>query len=228
MADFKHKGWDELFEHNKNRWKKPNEYVHLLSNKLKDQFKDKAHVLDIGYGTGRHILYFHQKGCLVSGFDIASNAKKYAKEIISTISDEIDLKVFDMSQTPWPYKPNSFEGALAINVIHHTNYNNFVKIINEISRILVKNGLFLATIASKQNHKFGKGDKIDEYTYLTDSGAEKGIPHCFLDNKDITKIFSPKFHLLKLELISGEIPEEDKPLKKEGSLDHWLIFAQKK
>lgn len=222
MQRFKSKGWDELFEESKNRWKKPNKYIHLLRDEVKKKF-EKKRVLDIGCGTGRHISYLHSKGFDVSGFDIASNVRNFVGK-----TEKAKLKKHDMNVFPWPYKSESFEGALAINVIHHTNYKNFVKIVNEINRILVKSGFFLGTIVSKKNHKFRCGKKIDEYTYLTDVGAEKGIPHCFLDEKDIKKIFEEGFRILELKLISGEIPEKDKKFKKEGALDHWLVFAQKK
>jgi len=224
----KFKGWEKLFEDDKNRWEKPNPYINLLEDKLKKFFRDKIHVLDVGYGAGRHIIYFNKEKFLVSGFDIAPTAKNYTEKLISLSSNKIDLKTFDMNQIPWLYKTEYFEGVIAINVIHHTNYNNFTKIIHEIARIMVKDGLFLATIASKENYKYKKGKKIDEYTFLTDIGAEKGIPHCFLDKSDITKIFTPKFQLLELRLICGEIPQDDIYFKNKIDLDHWLIFAQRK
>lgn len=222
MKKFKSKGWDELFVHEVNRWKKPNKYTNILTKELKRNFRNNIRVLDIGYGAGRHINFLIKNGFDTYGFDIAKNAEKYTN-VKST-----KLTTFDMNKFPWSYKDNFLNGALAINVIHHTNYTKFKKIIKEISRILVPNGLFLATIVSKENHKFGKGKKLDNNSYITDEGAEKGIPHCFLDERDIKNIFNKKFKILKLKIISGEIPKQDIKFRKKGALDHWLIFAQKK
>ncbi len=229
MGIFKSRGWDNLLEDDKNRWNEPNKYVNILIDNLKKKFKS-ARILDIGFGAGRHILYLHEFGFKISGFDIAQNAEHYAKERLSDIKDKelIDLKTFDMLSVPWLYNSNSFEGALAINTIHHTNYEGFIKIIDEISRVLVPSGLFLATITSKNNHKFGQGLKTDSHSYITDEGAEKGIPHCFLDENDINKIFNKKFKILKLKMISGEIPYKDIKFRKKGALDHWLLYAEKK
>jgi len=229
MSIFKPKGWDELFEEAANRWEKPNAYAYLLVDGLKERFRGTVRVLDAGYGAGRHLVYLHKQGFVVSGFEIASNAEKFARKKISPLenSDTISLKTFDMHQTPWPYKSESFEGLLAINVVHHTNYAGFLAIVDEMARVLVPGGLLLATVASKHNHKYGVGEQIDDHTYLTDSGAEKGIPHAFFDENDLRKIFSSKYNILNLQEISGEIPEADQHLKKEGALDHWRIYVEK-
>lgn len=227
---FESKGWDRLLEDDKNRWQNPNEHVPILANDLRKDFSGQIRVLDIGYGAGRHLLYFHEQGFKVSGFDIALNAEDYVREKLDGVkgAELIDLKTFDMLSIPWPYNFSSFEGVLAVNAIHHTNYQGFLRIINEISRVLVTGGLFLTTIASKNNHKFGKGPKVDDYTYITDSGTENGIPHAFFDEKDLIRIFSTSYNIKELRLISGEIPEADKAMKKEGTLDHWLLYAEKK
>ena len=132
-----------------------------------------------------------------------------------------------MHKMPWPYKPHSFEGVLSINVIQHTNYKNFLKIVKEISRILIPGGLFLCETPSKTNHKFGKGRRLDKYSYLTDFGAEKGIPHIFFDRKDLISILKNDYKIKILKRIEGEIPKADKKMKK-SKLDHWLILAEKK
>lgn len=230
MTGFRPRGWDELFEKEANRWVKPNEYAHILVDGLRSGFQGEIRVLDVGYGTGRHLVYLHRKGFRISGFEITSNAQQFVDRKLSHLegSRSIELRILDMHQIPWPYGSSSFKGVLAINVIHHTNYEGFVKIINEIARIVVPKGLLLATIASKHNHKYGKGKQIDDYSYLADSGAEKGIPHAFFDRQDLYRIFGEQYDIRMLEEITGEIPEADKHLRKEGIRDHWLIYAERK
>ena len=97
-----------------------------------------------------------------------------------------------------------------------------------MARLLTHGGLLLATVASKNNYKYGVGKKIDNHTFLTDSGAEKGIPHAFFDEQDLKEIFKNEFNIMRLQEMSGEIPEADRHLKKEGTLDHWLIHVERK
>ena len=86
----------------------------------------------------------------------------------------------------------------------------------------------MATIASKENHKYGNGKKIDGYTYITATGVEKGIPHAFFDEDDLYGILRGKYSVIKLERISGEIPDADKHMRKGTPLDHWLILVERK
>ena len=58
MSKFKPKVWNELFEKEENRWKKPNIYAHLLVDRLKKNFGEDSRILDIGFGAGRHLVYF--------------------------------------------------------------------------------------------------------------------------------------------------------------------------
>ena len=48
----------KLFEKEENRWKKPNIYAHLLVDRLKKNFGEDSRILDIGFGAGRHLVYF--------------------------------------------------------------------------------------------------------------------------------------------------------------------------
>jgi len=229
MTTFQPKGWDQLLEESRNRWNEPNEFIPLFASGLRQQFSGITRVLDAGYGAGRHIVYLHEQGFAVSGFDIAPNAEHHARaKLPQEVAAYVDLKTFDMHDTPWPYADSSFEGVVAVNVIHHTIYDGFVATLDEIARVLVPRGLVLATIASKGNHKYGIGEKIDEYTFLTDSGAEKGIPHAFFDETDLRNMLADKYTIRELREVSGEIPEADRHLKKEGALDHWLLYLEKK
>ena len=51
--------------------------------------------------------------------------------------------VLNIEKTPWPFKDNEFDEIYAYNVLEHVD--NFIKIIEEIYRILKPNGLFIVS-----------------------------------------------------------------------------------
>ena len=231
MAEFKARGWDVLLEETKNRWDTPNEFAPMLVERIRANFGEGKHrVLDGGYGAGRHLKYLLEQGFAPDGFEIAPNAEAHARKRLERVegAEDVELKCFDMHETPWHYEDGSYAGFLAINVIHHTNYEGFLATVDQIARVLKPQGVMLATIASKGNHKFGMGPRVDAYTFKTDRGAEEGIPHAFFDQEDLVRIFEPEYNVLELREVSGEIPEADRHMKKEGALDHWLVYVEKK
>ncbi len=219
--------WDSLFREEQNRWKEINTYVPLLEERLQRDFCGKnaagrVNVLDIGCGAGRHLAYFEEKGFQAFGFDASWEALKHA-QARAPLSF---LNTHNMHSFPWPYPDNFFSGTLAINVIHHGTLQQMATIAGEIARITVRGGWLLATIASPKNHKYGCGTKVDPYTFIPQSGAEAGVPHCFPAFDEVERIFTPHFQLYKLKPISGEVPEADK--NKQKDKDHWLILGKKR
>lgn len=222
------KSWNKIFNEQENRLEKPHDYINLITDALKEKFGIGARVLDIGYGCGRHLEYFLKQGFKVSGFDFSDNAEEHVRKRFSNLDiNKIDLRKINMFQTPWPYEPYSFDGAISIGVINHSNFKDFLKIINEIYRVLSKRGLLFCTLLSKENYKYNKGKRLDDYTFLMDSGVEKGISHCFFDRKDLLEIFNKKYNIKKIKLIHGETFEKDR-FQVKNFLDHWLVFVQKK
>lgn len=229
------RGWQELLKDDVNRWNEPNQHVvSELSDWLNERRKP-LDVLDIGYGAGRHILYFARRGDNVSGFEVAPNGEEYTRQRLAKAGlnpSGVNLRTFDMHERPWQYLDDSFDLAVAINVIHHTGEHGLKGLegtMSEIYRVLRPGGQFLATLASRENHKFGKGKQIDSHTYLTPDGAEAGIPHTFLGFQDVVALLpEDRWRHLKIQAIAGEIPDADKALKKPGALDHLLVYAEKR
>ena len=98
-------------------WKNPcNESFYLLNRWQND---NKKTFLDLGCGLGRHSILFGKNGFDVSCFDISEEAinktKKWAEEENLTFN----YQVGDMLNLP--YKDDSFDSILCMNVISHTD-----------------------------------------------------------------------------------------------------------
>ena len=208
--------WDRMYE----------EYYHEEPNKDVIKFCDSlgsnSAVLDIGIGSGRHIGVFLDRNLNAYGFDISGKAVEESKKKYPKAS----LVKHDMLSWPWPYEDDFFDATISINTLHHCNYSQYRKSVDEIYRILKKGGLALLTVVSKKNHKFKQGEKVDSRTYISDDGAEKGIPHVFMDKKDIMDIFK-EFKIQKVEETSTYVPVSDWNLKDKKGCDQWLVLLEK-
>lgn len=77
-----------------------------------------------------------------------------------------------------------------------------MKALNEIRRVLKKNGEVYLTFNSKDSPSFQNGVPVDHYTIYKTSGIEENIPHTYVDFHDICKIMDG-FQLIKVQQIEN-------------------------
>jgi len=97
-----------------------------------EQFKHEF-ILDLGCGKGLFLENLKEYKSKLYGADLSSEMIKYAQK---KSGDYAELKVADSENLPW--KDNSFDIITCILSFHH--YPNPVKSINEMQRVLRKNG----------------------------------------------------------------------------------------
>jgi len=88
--------------------------------KLEKIFRDNgvSRILDLGCGTGRHVIYFAEKGFDVYGFDFSPYAIQRSVERLKQRKLHAHLMIWDMS-TRFPYEHEFFDAVIAVQVIHH-------------------------------------------------------------------------------------------------------------
>ena len=143
----------------------------------------------------RHVIYFASIGFEVYGFDASETAIKRAREVLKSENLFADLRVWDMTK-PLPYKHIFFDAVLVLRVMHHTYIDHIKRIVNEIDRVLKKDGyLFLQVPAFSHEETLKwrqKGLKCEEpeyRTYVYSEGEEKGIPHHHFTKKELLRLF---------------------------------------
>lgn len=174
-------------------------------------------VLDLGCGAGRHLAYLASRGFQVVGLDVSDTALALCSSRISK-ADFKDIVVVKHEMTEIPFIDNYFDSVLSTNVIHHAPLPEIKATIDEIHRVLKKNGTLLVTVASDSDYRNHTGIRIEDNTYVSTERDEVGIPHHFFRKEELAACFE-RFEILSLdeELISA----------KEGNRGHLQLKALK-
>ncbi|MBP3581273.1 MAG: class I SAM-dependent methyltransferase, partial [Clostridia bacterium] len=103
----------------------------------------KTSALDLGCGAGSDSYYLTQKGLDV----IACDYSPVALETAIKEAPKAKTMLVDVSK-PLPFDDNSFDLVVADLSLHYFDTETTIKIMQEIKRILTKNGHLLARVNS--------------------------------------------------------------------------------
>ena len=173
-------------------------------------------VLDLGCGTGRHVVYLAKHSFDVYGIDIAPEGIKITKKWLRKEGLKASLKVSDVYKE-LPYKDNFFDAIISTQALHHAKIGKIRKLIKEIERILKPGGLIFITVRMvlrakgwEKNkiviHRFGKRKTkykvIGPRIYVPIEGGEKGLTHfCF--NKELIRKEFKNFKIFDIGTTKG-------------------------
>jgi SAM-dependent methyltransferase len=185
----KSKGWD-WSQVSDEYWSKVSDEFLPVALRWKELGKKTA--LDVGCGRGRHSLFLAGLGFDVTATDISPEGieqlNKAAKQ--KGLDKKIRTVVCDMLEMP--FEKESFDCAVGFHSIFHTDYAGLKKVISKITTILKKSGRLYITLNSKSNQAFHdpRNIMVDDYTIIRNYGIEKGIPHTFVEHKDVVELLA--------------------------------------
>lgn len=197
--------WDKIFQNEGKYFLKPQENIPKVAKLFKKNKVTK--MLDLGCGTGRHLIYFAKKGFSVFGFDISKTAFKLAKLWLKEHNLKANFKIGNLFQK-LPYKDNFFDAVIATQAMHHGKTKDIKNVIAEITRILPKNGIIFITCPKKLSqaeikklpYPLPKSKQIEKNVWLPLEGPEKGLPH-FHFNKTLIRKYFNKFEIHEIKLV---------------------------
>lgn len=191
------KAWNKIYKNKAENYTyyDLNEAHEDLGNIIDIFKKEKIkRVLDLGCGIGRNLIPLAKHGFIVDGIDYAPEAIKQTKSILKKEKLKATLIEGNIYKT-LPYKNESFDGLISVQVIQHANENNLVRAIKEIYRVLKPGGIIFVTVCGRISK--GKvryclvktAKKIAPNTYVPSIGDEKGQVHFIYTKSLIYKHF---------------------------------------
>ncbi|NIV34330.1 MAG: methyltransferase domain-containing protein [Anaerolineae bacterium] len=132
-------------------------------------------VLDIGCGSGRHVVHFAKQGFRALGLDISPTGLRLAQAWMREEGHEPGYALGD-TRRPLPFRDDCVEGVFSVQVIHHARIAAVRLAIREIWRVLVPGGLAFVTVSGRKDPDLDF-DEIEPGTFVPLAGPEAGLAH---------------------------------------------------
>jgi len=194
------KQWDEIFKTSGKFFTNPQKDIPAVVKLFRK--RDVKNILDLGCGSGRHLVYLAKHGFNVYGFDISEHGIRIAKDWLKEEKLNANLKIGSIYKK-FPYRDSFFDAVICVQTIHHSRLKNIQKAIKEIERVLKPNGLLFVTVPKSKGKTYSKKNKlIEPRTYLPLEGREAGLLH-YIYTKDLLKKDFKNFKISKIWVDKG-------------------------
>lgn len=193
--------WENIFKKEGKFFLHPRPEMPAIVKWLKQRKVTK--VLDLGCGTGRHLIYLAQRNFDVYGLDESKTALKLSRAWLRQKQLLAHLKVGNLHKK-FPYKNNFFDAIISTQVIHHGTTKQVKKTISEMRRVLQLDGVIFITVAKRLfigDKIIYKSKEIEPHVYVPLEGPEKGLAH-FLFNKKLIRDLFCDFKILEVSVDS--------------------------
>jgi len=147
-----------------------------------NSFNSNSYILDIGCGNGRNMGT--REDCKYVGIDFCEELLKQAKE-------QINCSYIKANCINLPFESNTFDYAICIAVIHHlSTKERRLKAIEEINRVLKKNGTALLYVWAFEQPRFVLEKKQDV-------DVKWVLQKKYSDNNTQDEVYYRYYHLFK-------------------------------
>ncbi|MEW6671179.1 MAG: class I SAM-dependent methyltransferase [Thermodesulfobacteriota bacterium] len=181
--------WNAVTKERQAEKKAPQEEVAALHDLFRNEKVKK--ILDLGCGSGRHLVFFAKQGYDVCGIDVSPEAISLSRKWLAEEGLAAELHCKDIERLPWP--DNYFDAVISVQVIEHNRLEPVRKIIREVNRVVHPAGYFFVVVKKfppAKDWKKGKFVRLDHHLYAPTEGTEKGIVHYFFAEDELKDVFS--------------------------------------
>jgi 2-polyprenyl-3-methyl-5-hydroxy-6-metoxy-1,4-benzoquinol methylase len=177
--------WNEIFRQQGRVFTEPHEDIRSIVQLLKD--RGAKTILDLGSGTGRHVVYLARSGFSVSGLDNSREGLHITRCWLADEGLDADLQMQSMTEK-LPYRDDFFDAVISVQVIHHAEIATIKRIVAELRRAL-KPGGFLFVSVPKLRNQARAFEQIEPNTFIPLDGPEKGLPHHYFTPEELREVF---------------------------------------
>ena len=178
--------WNQIFKEHGRVFEEPLPEIIQFAEWLK--VLELKRVLDLGCGSGRHVIYLRQQGFDVWGLDNAPIGLRMTQEWLIQERMAAPLVLADVHR-PFPFCDNAFDAILSTRVIHHAMQEKAVSAVHEMKRILRPGGALLLAVPCSEKRK-DRSELVTLQTYVPLEGREKGIPHYLFTPDELRELFA--------------------------------------
>ncbi|MBE0526546.1 MAG: class I SAM-dependent methyltransferase, partial [Candidatus Thorarchaeota archaeon] len=190
--------WEKIFEEKGHVFVDPHSDMARLATIFRAEEVNR--ILDVGCGTGRHLVYFSRAGFEMCGFDSSKVALDLATKWLKEEELDADTCLSRMEES-FPYLDAFFDAVISIQVIHHNLMQDILSTIREVERVLKIGGYLFITVPilgpkPENPEDDWKLHQVEDGTFVPQSGPESGIPHHYFTEEELHEVFR-NFNILE-------------------------------
>lgn len=182
--------------------------VRMLS---RDTVSPNAVAVDLGCGSGRHIPLLSAFGYSVIGTDNTVNSLR--------LSSAFTQSLLQCQNTNIPIKNESIDCVCAWGSLHYCTRNENAEQINQVYRILRKDGFFYGTLRAQDDSFFSR-IKNNNGSWICKTESLSALVVSFFEKNEIPGLFI-KFASLQYGYCARTLLDDDRLIA------HWYFRAQK-
>ena len=130
-------------------------------------------ILDLGIGTGLGAALFHKAGLRITGMDTSPSMT----DVCRRKHPEFTIVSHDITVTPWPFDPKTFDHIVSTGVFHFIG--DLSPVVAECARVLTRQGTFGFDFAEHHLSHPGEYQRVVDgiYTHRDEEYGEQLYRH---------------------------------------------------
>lgn len=162
--------------------------VAFIANSYKNKDNSNKNAIDIGFGSGRNLIPVLDYGFNTYGIDYNEECCKIAKSVLGNRSNLKEL--YHESLEEINFLDGFFDVVIVYGVIFLNTYTDMCDNLKKIHKIMKKGGKMIINFRTTDDWLYGKGEKIDKWTYKLDERAKiyEGSTYSFLEYEEAKEL----------------------------------------